>query len=120
MSNCVNIHNTVLIPKHLFNYRQFAKDVSNVNNLTKCPDDFQGHIMWWYLGTDNVWEEDEYIGINFGDHRSGHTWRDLKQTLKVLSQYFDTKCQVMFVMSDESDGFSSTYKQAFDINPEDS
>lgn len=89
MSNCVDIYSTVFIPFDQINVPALMQDIEEVNKLPKAPSWEDGHrnVIWWFLGKENVWTEDNLLCINLGDHRSMHTWRDLAGTLKALNKY---------------------------------
>ena len=119
MSNCVTIHNIVAIPLDRISAPRLFADIDRVQALEKHPswDNYKDNTIWWFLSRDNVWMEDGHVLIDFGGARSGHTWRDLEATRRVLLDYITVEEQMgaNLSMSDESDGFSSTYTRRMDF-----
>jgi hypothetical protein len=70
---------------------------------------FRHYIIWWFLSrnTTVMYEEDKrrYLQIRFGRGRSGHTWRDFRQTIKLINLYMKKEKKHTFIVSDEMDDF---------------
>lgn len=119
MSNCVDIHTDIVIPISMVNTINLFHDMEEINKLKKFSyeDDhsLKDFVIWWFLSEKNVTVEDDNLIISLGNHRSGHTWRDLRQTFHVLSEYIigledDEFIHCPVIQSDESDGFTEEYK----------
>ena len=113
MSNCLMIHSTAAMALSAIDSDALFRDIDTVNAMhNDAPKKgLNEQIIWWFLSRDNVYIVDDHLHINFGDHRSTHTWRDMRQTVHVLSQYMhDTHQSIMLTQSDESDGFDRTYQ----------
>lgn len=120
MSNCVTIHNDIVISNRYFDGERLLADIKSYEASSPvCPawdtDDLTSYYLWWFLGSNNVksYFRGKAIIISFGYNRSSHTWRDLRGTEHFLARYLKIKegqtlhCPCR--MSDESDGFSTEY-----------
>lgn len=121
MSNCVNIYTDIVIPKNQLCVDELLKACNNVNNLNDPPKDFDGTIMWWFLGSDNIFVEGDQVVIRLGNHRSGHTWRDLRQTAHVLSKFVDPDVDGTIIcpidVSDEFDCHETIGRYLLELKP---
>ena len=120
MSNCVEIHNDVVISNRYFDGAKLLADIAEYEaSEPSCPEfgleDPTTFYLWWFIGSANVssYFRGKATLISFGHNRSSHTWRDLRGTEKFLAKYLKLdKGQVLHCpcrMSDESDGFSTEY-----------
>ena len=113
MSNCVDIYTDTAIPLSHINHLRLFEEMDRVNSLEfswEMP--LEEHIIWWYLGRENVIIDDNLLVITWGKHRSSHTWRDLAQTAHTLAKYITVDGTVFcpVKMSDESDGHKKEYR----------
>lgn len=114
MSNCVNILSNTLIPLTDINHLTLFAEMDRINDLEfswEMP--LEEQCFWWYLGRDNVYTvDDTHLCIEWGKHRSGHTWRDLKQTAHTLAKYAIVKDTIYCPceMTDEYDNHQEIFK----------
>ena len=117
MSNCIEIHSTMAMPISAIDVDRLFYDMAKYNVLPEAPKQLHAHIIWWFLGLDNVYTDSDHLFINFGDHRSIHSFRDIQQTLNVIACYmYDNTQRVTLIQSDESDGFAEQYKATYDLD----
>jgi hypothetical protein len=76
------------------------------DNLTKEAVDY--YLVWWFLST-NVDFEKRSMVINLGYGRSAHTWRDLRQTIWLLNDYWrsDKTFHHVCRIADEGDEYQT-------------
>ena len=101
MSNCVDVYSTLLLPLESLDAEQFLKRIAECNANPEnekagwvgnpTEDDWERQMMWWFLGQENTYIDDGYLCIDLGNHRSRHTWRDLKGTLRLIGKYVHNK-----------------------------
>lgn len=120
MSNCVDIHNNIVINKLFINSEELFKEIDRVTPLKHSFDDMtlEESTIWWFLGRDNVWEDGQLIIISLGEHRSAHTWRDLRQTAHVIAKYLKPHkgvWNVPLTMTDEFDGHQEVFKYELEL-----
>ena len=110
MSNCIEIHNDVVLSSKHFDCARLLTDV------TKHKDDKQSFDLplddqnfYWFLTPTSVYQEGDDIILSLGSGRSSHTWRDLKQTLHTLALYAKTTEHICLplIISNEFDGFET-------------
>ena len=107
MSNCVDVFNVVSFSSKDFrDFENFKRVVREANTLrdvysddVKDDDSFDQYISWWFLKPD--FRDDAFLW-HVGDHRSTHTWRDLKQTMMVLRRHMKKDFMVTLSCRDEN------------------
>ena len=120
MSNCVDIHTDLVISTRNIDGVKLLADIAEYEETDQVQPEWglkdpTTFYFYWYLGSGNVWlsMRGKVLTIRVGHHRSGHTWRDLKGLEHFLARYLLIKegatLHCPCLMSDESDGFSTTY-----------
>lgn len=112
MSNCVEIKNDVILSPDMFDCERLLADVEAHKDVKQSFDrPWKEQIFYWYLTPDNVYKDGDDTILALGQGRSGHTWRDLRVTGMVLSEYakIENVC-LPLLMSDEYDGFEEEFR----------
>lgn len=125
MSNCIEIYNgcikiaTKHVAPELIELIKKAQEDENTprldhNNLTKEATDY--YKVWWFLST-NVSFEKKSMVIDLGYGRSRHTWRDFRQTIWLLNDYWcsDKTFKYVFRIADEYDAYQTTENYAVNL-----
>jgi len=125
MSNIIQCTTTSVFPPDQLDIPRLLAAIAKVNEYPGTPNhdpdseqvtDWTPFIIWWYLGDDNVWLEDGCLCIEFGKHRSEHTWRDLGATLIVLNQFAlqkNVRCPIHII--DKDNNFADCGEVHFDL-----
>jgi len=130
MSNCVNIYTDIIVnPDHIDIPRLLSDMKANDHVNDSGFDKFfapeattEEFYFYWFLGEDNFYEDDGVYVLSLGNHRSGHTWRDLGGLELFLGRYLLTPegsvLQCPCRMSDEYDMHDQIYDGKFTIRRE--
>ena len=117
MSNCVEIHNDVILSPEHFDCARLLADVEKHKSVTQSferPMDEQN--FYWFLTPDVVYTDGDETILSLGPGRSMHTWRDLAQTAHTLALYvkIETAC-LPLLMADEYDGFETEFRHELEV-----
>ena len=91
---------------------------AEVNHDNCVGEDVEGKlkIAWWFLSINTQFKRTGAVEIRFGDGRSSHTWRDLRGTFQVLSEFVKIPKSHGFICSDESDGHEAWFRMVVDLH----
>lgn len=123
MSNCVRLHEALVIPLDAIDADGFMAKVRDRGGAKEeppgpspkaiCPMD----TFWWFLTPGNVSRMKDNIVVELGGGRSSHTWRDLGTTLREIASHMRKPVTATIELSDESDGFASTSEMKVTLRP---
>lgn len=117
MSNCVDIHTEIVIDSNSFDCDRLLADIKEYNDVVYAPEMTPEESMfYWFLGNRNVYMDGDEMILRLGEHRSTHTWRDLRWTQNFLRKYLlvdRISCDI--VMTDEYDGFAEMFTSDFTV-----
>lgn len=118
MSNCIDIvrggevtffFDEIDIPA----FKSLVASSRDVGFGNMTPEEVKIYYAWWFL--DHAEVTDASVTIRFGHGRSGHTNRDFKGTIKVLSGFMKKKKFHTFFITDEFDGHKQVFKWSLDF-----
>jgi len=87
----------------------------NGENSMSDEVDWKLRIAWWYLSINTQFKRSGAVEIQFGEGRSSHTWRDIRGTFKLLSEFVKLPKYHGFICSDESDGHETWFRMVVDL-----
>jgi len=118
LSNCISFHNQgegVLFPNKVLRKEALEQALQKIQGRGKPEADIreehteeevdQYHYWWFLEGTSDLTPEG--FLVRFGHGRSGHTWRDWRNTLWFLHQFVEKPFAFTVYLSDEYDGHDS-------------
>ena len=129
MSNCVQVHSTLVLSLKDFDIDRLISDM-NLHGYVNEPgfDKFfapeatdEEFYFYWFVGDNIMAHDDNEVHINFGRHRSSHTNRDLQGTVRFLSRYFFDHALPQshsVYVTDEFDGFQEMYTEQLTFEKE--
>lgn len=116
MSNCVIVHTAVRVSPEVFDIERLFDDMEdhdyvNDDGFDKffAPEATDAEFMfYWFIGKGNFYTiASGELEMCLGQHRSGHTQRDLRHLQNFLGQYLrkDVRLIIPVSLADECDGF---------------
>lgn len=116
MSNCIEIKQKVVhFEPDEINAMGLAQLIAEADQLgrdkimeaIRDPGMGKYFLAWWFLSK-NTEFHDKGVTITFGNGRSGHTWRDFEQTIRLLIKYVKKPKIHRFTIFDEYDDFETS------------
>jgi hypothetical protein len=111
MSNCIDFHESnknLLFRKSQFkDFEAFKKIVLESNKSNLRPDaesDFDKYLSWWFINPTGFC--DKGFVLKLGQHRSGHSWRDLEQISRFIGEHLKTPLTYTLKIFDDGFGWS--------------
>jgi len=89
---------------------------AEVNHDNSVSENVEGKLKltWWFL-SQTQFKRTGAVEIRFGEGRSSHTWRDLRGTFQVLSEFVKLPKHHGFICSDESDGHRTWFRMVVNL-----